>query len=193
MAPRANSTYNSTHDPPGIQPAYAAVARAMSAWDSKPYVCVPFETLTQLVRLPETTYVCNPKSKAVRGIHVCSRRYIEKARKGERRGPPKKKPARKERRGPPKQKPQKARKERRGPPKQKPQKARKERRGTPKKKPARKKRRGPPKKKPQKAQKERRGPPNRPEGEAPEGPKGTASVTVKLHEGANTLFLQSSP
>ena len=108
MAPRANSTYNSTHDPPGIQPAYAAVARAMSAWDSKPYVCVPFETLTQLVRLPETTYVCNPKSKAVRGIHVCSRRYIEKARKGERRGPPK-------------QKPQKARKERRGPPKEKPQ------------------------------------------------------------------------
>ena len=106
MAPRANSTYNSTHDPPGIQPAYAAVARAMSAWDSKPYVCVPFETLTQLVRLPETTYVCNPKSKAVRGIHVCSRRYIEKARKGERRGPPKKKPARKERRGPPKEKPQ---------------------------------------------------------------------------------------
>ena len=106
MAPRANSTYNSTHDPPGIQPAYAAVARAMSAWDSKPYVCVPFETLTQLVRLPETTYVCNPKSKAVRGIHVCSRRYIEKARKGERRGTPKKKPARKERRGPPKQKPQ---------------------------------------------------------------------------------------
>ena len=80
----------------------------MSAWDSKPYVCVPFETLTQLVRLPETTYVCNPKSKAVRGIHVCSRRYIEKARKGERRGPPKKKPqkARKERRGPPKEKPQ---------------------------------------------------------------------------------------
>ena len=108
MAPRANSTYNSTHDPPGIQPAYAAVARAMSALDSKPYVCVPFETLTQLVRLPETTYVCNPKSKAVRGIHVCSRRYIEKARKGERRGPPK-------------QKPQKARKERRGPPKEKPQ------------------------------------------------------------------------
>ena len=108
MAPRANSTYNSTHDPPGMQPAYAAVARAMSAWDSKPYVCVPFETLTQLVRLPETTYVCNPKSKAVRGIHVCSRRYIEKARKGERRGPPKKKPqkARKERRGPPKEKPQ---------------------------------------------------------------------------------------
>ena len=108
MAPRANSTYNSTHDPPGIQPAYAAVARAMSAWDSKPYVCVQFETLTQLVRLPETTYVCNPKSKAVRGIHVCSRRYIEKARKGERRGPPKKKPqkARKERRGPPKEKPQ---------------------------------------------------------------------------------------
>ena len=108
MAPRANSTYNSTHDPPGIQPAYAAVARAMSAWDSKPYVCVPFETLTQLVRLPETAYVCNPKSKAVRGIHVCSRRYIEKARKGERRGPPKKKPqkARKERRGPPKEKPQ---------------------------------------------------------------------------------------
>ena len=108
MAPRANSTYNSTHDPPGIQPAYAAVARAMSAWDSKPYVCVPFETLTQLVRLPETTYVCNPKSKAVRGIHVCSRRYIEKARKGDRRGPPKKKPqkARKERRGPPKEKPQ---------------------------------------------------------------------------------------
>jgi len=108
VAPRANSTYNSTHDPPGIQPAYAAVARAMSAWDSKPYVCVPFETLTQLVRLPETTYVCNPKSKAVRGIHVCSRRYIEKARKGERRGPPKKKPqkARKERRGPPKEKPQ---------------------------------------------------------------------------------------
>ena len=108
MAPRANSTYNSTHAPPGIQPAYAAVARAMSAWDSKPYVCVPFETLTQLVRLPETTYVCNPKSKAVRGIHVCSRRYIEKARKGERRGPPKKKPqkARKERRGPPKEKPQ---------------------------------------------------------------------------------------
>ena len=106
MAPRANSTYNSTHDPPGIQPAYAAVARAMSAWDSKPYVCVPFETLTQLVRLPETTYVCNPKSKAVRGIHVCSRRYIEKARKGERRGPPKKKPARKERRGTPKEKPQ---------------------------------------------------------------------------------------
>ena len=80
----------------------------MSALDSKPYVCVPFETLTQLVRLPETTYVCNPKSKAVRGIHVCSRRYIEKARKGERRGPPK-------------QKPQKARKERRGPPKEKPQ------------------------------------------------------------------------
>ena len=108
MAPRANSTYNSTYHPPGIQPAYAAVARAMSAWDSKPYVCVPFETLTQLVRLPETTYVCNPKSKAVRGIHVCSRRYIEKARKGERRGPPK-------------QKPQKARKERRGPPKEKPQ------------------------------------------------------------------------
>ena len=108
MAPRANSTYNSTHDPPGIQPAYAAVARAMSAWDSKPYVCVPFETLTQLVRLPETTYVCNPKSKAVRGIHVCSRRYIEKARKGERRGPPKKKPqkARKERSGPPKERPQ---------------------------------------------------------------------------------------
>ena len=121
MAPRANSTYNSTHDPPGIQPAYAAVARAMSAWDSKPYVCVPFETLTQLVRLPETAYVCNPKSKAVRRIHVCSRRYTEKARKGERRGPPKKKPARKERRGPPKQKPQKARKERRGPPKEKPQ------------------------------------------------------------------------
>ena len=111
MAPRASRTYstsNSTHDPPGMQPAYAAVARAMSAWDSKPYVCVPFETLTQLVRLPETTYVCNPKSKAVRGIHVCSRRYIEKARKGERRGPPKKKPqkARKERRGPPKEKPQ---------------------------------------------------------------------------------------
>ena len=121
MAPRANSTYNSTHDPPGIQPAYAAVARAMSAWDSKPYVCVPFETLTQLVRLPETTYVCNPKSKAVRGIHVCSRRHTEKARKEERRGTPKKKPARKERRGPPKQKPQKARKERRGPPKEKPQ------------------------------------------------------------------------
>ena len=117
MAPRAKSTYH----PPGIQPAYAAVARAMSAWDSKPYVCVPFETLTQLVRLPETTYVCNPKSKAVRGIHVCSRRYIEKARKGERRGPPKQKPARKERRGPPKQKPQKARKERRGAPKEKPQ------------------------------------------------------------------------
>ena len=121
MAPRANSTYNSTYHPPGIQPAYAAVARAMSAWDSKPYVCVPFETLTQLVRLPETAYVCNPKSKAVRRIHVCSRRYTEKARKGERRGPPKKKPARKERRGPPKQKPQKARKERRGPPKEKPQ------------------------------------------------------------------------
>ena len=118
VAPRANST----HHPPGIQPAYAAVARAMSAWDSKPYVCVPFETLTQLVRLPETTYVCNPKSKAVRGIHVCSRRYTEKARKGERRGTPKKKPARKERRGTPKEKPQKARKERRGrPPKEKPQ------------------------------------------------------------------------
>ena len=94
MAPRANSTYNSTHDPPGIQPAYAAVARAMSAWDSKPYVCVPFETLTQLVRLPETTYVCNPKSKAVRRIHVCSRRHTEKARKAERRGPPKEKPQR---------------------------------------------------------------------------------------------------
>ena len=100
MAPRANSTYNSTHDPPGIQPAYAAVARAMSAWDSKPYVCVPFETLTQLVRLPETAYVCNPKSKAVRRIHVCSRRYTEKARKGERRGPPKQKPARKNGEGP---------------------------------------------------------------------------------------------
>ena len=110
MAPRANSTYNSTHDPPGIQPAYAAVARAMSAWDSKPYVCVPFETLTQLVRLPETAYVCNPKSKAVRRIHACSRRYTEKARKAERRGPPKQKPqkARKERRGPPKEKPGKA-------------------------------------------------------------------------------------
>ena len=108
MAPRANSTYNSTHDPPGMQPAYAAVARAMSAWDSKPYVCVPFETLTQLVRLPETAYVCNPKSKAVRRIHVCSRRHTEKARQAERRGSPK-------------QKPQKARKERSGPPKEKPQ------------------------------------------------------------------------
>ena len=111
MAPRASRTYstsNSTHDPPGMQPAYAAVARAMSAWDSKPYVCVPFETLTQLVRLPETAYVCNPKSKAVRRIHVCSRRHTEKARQAERRGSPK-------------QKPQKARKERSGPPKEKPQ------------------------------------------------------------------------
>lgn len=106
MAPRASSTYY----PTGIQPAYAAVARAMSAWDSKPYVCVPFETLTQLVRLPETAYVCNPKSKVVRRIHACSRRYAEKARKAERRGPSKQKPqkARKERRGPPKEKPSKA-------------------------------------------------------------------------------------
>ena len=109
MAPRANrtySTYNSTHDPPGMQPAYAAVARAMSAWDSKPYVCVPFETLTQLMRLPETAYVCNPKSKAVRRIHVCSRRHTEKARKAERRGPSRS-PRRPERNGrAPKEKPQ---------------------------------------------------------------------------------------
>jgi hypothetical protein len=65
----------------------------MSAWDSKPYVCMRFETLTQLVHLPEKAFVCNPTSKAVRRIHVCSRRYTEKGRK-ERRGPPKEKPER---------------------------------------------------------------------------------------------------
>lgn len=80
MAPPANHTY-------------AAVATAMSAWDSKPYVCMRFETLTQLVHLPEKAFVCNPTSKAVRRIHVCSRRYTEKGRK-ERRGPPKEKPER---------------------------------------------------------------------------------------------------
>ena len=80
MAPPANHTY-------------AAVATAMSAWDSKPYVCMRFETLTQLVHLPEKAFVCNPTSKAVRRIHVCSRRYTEKGRK-ERIGPPKEKPQR---------------------------------------------------------------------------------------------------
>ena len=54
---------------------YSGVARAMSAWDSKPYVCVPFETLVQLafrLHLPEWAFVCNPTSKAVGSTHVCS-------------------------------------------------------------------------------------------------------------------------
>ena len=53
---------------------YSGVARAMSAWDSKPYVCVPFETLAQLafkLHLPEWAFVCNPTSEAVRSTHVC--------------------------------------------------------------------------------------------------------------------------
>ena len=54
---------------------YSGVARAMSAWDSKPYVCVPFETLAQLafkLHLPEWAFVCNPTSEAVRSTHSCS-------------------------------------------------------------------------------------------------------------------------
>ena len=50
---------------------YRATVRAMSAWDPKPYVCVPFETLAQLVHLPHGAFVCNPGSEAVRSIHVC--------------------------------------------------------------------------------------------------------------------------
>ena len=54
---------------------YRGVARAMSTWASKPYVCMPFETLAQLafrLHLPEWAFVCNPTSKAVRSTHVCS-------------------------------------------------------------------------------------------------------------------------
>ena len=60
---------------------YRGVARAMSAWDSKPYVCMPFEMLAQLAHLPEWAFVCNPSSKAVQAIHVCSKRFKPKIRK----------------------------------------------------------------------------------------------------------------
>ena len=64
---------------------YGDVARAMSAWDSKPYVCMPFQTLAQLVHLPEWAFVCNPTSKGVQLIHVCSKRYNAKKTQKERR------------------------------------------------------------------------------------------------------------
>jgi hypothetical protein len=60
---------------------YRGLVRAMSAWDSKPYVCMPFETLAQLVHLPEWAFVCNPSSEAVRSTHVCLKRSKRKIRK----------------------------------------------------------------------------------------------------------------
>ena len=65
---------------------YRGWARAMSAWDSKPYVCMPFETLAQLVHLPEWAFVCNPSSKAVQSTHVCSKRFRPKKTQKERKG-----------------------------------------------------------------------------------------------------------
>ena len=68
---------------------YRGVAGAMSAWDSKPYVCMPFETLAQLKHLPEWAFVCNPTSKAVQSTHVCLKRYTPKKTHKKSRGPQK--------------------------------------------------------------------------------------------------------
>ena len=95
-------------DVPAVAPledslTYKAVARAKSAWDATPHVCMPFETLVQLGsgHLREQAFVCNPTSKRVQSIHVCSKGVKPKTKTPQRKKPKAKrhKPKRRMRRG----------------------------------------------------------------------------------------------
>ena len=81
-------------DVPAVAPledslTYNGVARAMSAWDTTPHVCMPFATLVQLGsgHLQEQAFVCNPTSKRVQSIHVCSKGVKPKTKTPQRKKP----------------------------------------------------------------------------------------------------------